>query len=164
MLGSKGCQLSCHCRLEPGAYCNLLLICWLQVHRHAGGEDVEHLLPRIQRWGCPSVPSLVWNLSAGRSEPSWGKFPSPFGWPSSRRVPYNHSYIPYRWLGTLILPSGSLLLGWVRPLLTDEPLQLSLSDKGFNLLLQVVTVGRVMAVVTVELAILISRSLIRVFL
>ena len=44
----------------------------------------------------------------------------------------------------------------VRPLLADEPLQLSLSDKGFNLLLQVVIVGCVVVVVTVESAILVS--------
>ena len=50
----------------------------------------------------------------------------------------------------LIFPSRGLLLGWIRSLLADEPLQLSLSDKSFNLLLQVVTVSRVMAVITVE--------------
>ena len=51
---------------------------------------------------------------------------------------------------------------WVHPLLVDEPLQLSLSDKGFNLVLQIVTVSCVMAVITVESAILVSRPLIRV--
>ena len=51
---------------------------------------------------------------------------------------------------------------WVHPLLADEPLQLSLSDKGFNLVLQIVTVSCVMAVITVESAILVSRPLIRV--
>ena len=87
-----------------------------------------------------------------------------FGRPSGRHAPYNHSYIPYGWPRTLILPSGSLLLRWVRLLLIDEPLQLSLSDKGFNLLLQVVTISHVTAVVIVEWAILISRPLIRVSL
>ena len=50
----------------------------------------------------------------------------------------------------------------VHPLLADEPLQLSLSNKGFNLLLQVVTVNYVLVVVTVELAILVSGPLIKV--
>ena len=52
----------------------------------------------------------------------------------------------------------------VRPLLADKPLQLSLSNKGFNLLLQVVTVSYVVVVVTVESAILVSGPLIKVSL
>ena len=55
-------------------------------------------------------------------------------------------------------------MGWVQSLFTDELLQLSLLDKGFNLFLQVVIVGRVMAVVAVESAILVSRPLIKVSL
>ena len=40
---------------------------------------------------------------------------------------------------------------------SDELLQLPLFNKGFNLLFQVVTIGRVMTVVSVETAILILR-------
>ena len=57
---------------------------------------------------------------------------------------------------TLVFPPSSLLLWWVCPLLTDEPLQLSLSDKSFYLLLQVVAVVRIMAVITI------SRALTRI--
>ena len=58
-----------------------------------------------------------------------------FGRPSSRRALYNHYYISYGRLRMLIFQLGSLLLRWVHPLFADEPLQLSLPDKGFNLLL-----------------------------
>ena len=64
----------------------------------------------------------------------------------------------------LVFPSGSLLLGWIRPLLADESLQLPLPDEGFNLLLQVVAVSYVMAVITVEVAILVPGSLIGISL
>ena len=57
----------------------------------------------------------------------------------------------------LIFQSRSLFLRWVRPLFADEPLQLSLPDKGFNLLLQVVTINCVMAVITVEAAVLAKK-------
>ena len=59
---------------------------------------------------------------------------------------------------SFIVPSGVLLLkGLIRSLFSDKPLQLSLFNEGFNLLFQVVTVGRVMTVVSVEAAILIFR-------
>ena len=64
--------------------------------------------------------------------------------------------IPYGGSWLFIIPSGVLLLrGLIRSLLSDEPLQLPLFNKGFNLLFQVVTVDRVMTVVLVEVAILI---------
>ena len=66
---------------------------------------------------------------------------------------------------SLITPSGVLLLrGLIRSLLSDEPLQLSLFNKGFNLLFQIVTIGRVMAVIPVEAAILILRASVRISL
>ena len=55
-------------------------------------------------------------------------------------------------------------MGWICSFLADKPLQLSLSDKGFNLLLQVVTISGVMAVITVEAAIFIFRPFIRISL
>ena len=58
---------------------------------------------------------------------------------------------------TLVLLSGNLFLWWVHSFLVDEPLQLSLSDKSFYLLLQVVAVSCVMTVITVKTAVL-SRS------
>ena len=60
----------------------------------------------------------------------------------------------------LVLPSGNLLLWWVHFFLANEPLQLSLSDKSFYLLLQIIAVGYVMTVITVEAAILVSRPFI----
>ena len=56
----------------------------------------------------------------------------------------------------LVFPSGGLLLWWVRPFLADESLQFALSDKGFYLLLQVVTFRRVVTLVMVEMTVLIS--------
>ena len=64
----------------------------------------------------------------------------------------------------LVFSSGNLLLWWVCSFLADEPLQLSLSDESFYLLLQVVTVGYVMTVVMVEVAVLVSRPFIRISL
>ena len=87
-----------------------------------------------------------------------------FGQTRGHSASYNHSYISYRWSRTIILPSTNLLLWRVRFFLADEPLQLSLSDKSFYLLLQVIAVGCVMTVVTVEAAVLVSRPLIRIFL
>ena len=84
--------------------------------------------------------------------------------PSSHCGPYNHCYISNGCPRMLILLSGSLLLRWIRSLLVDESLQLSLPDKGFNLLLQVIAVSGVMAVITVEAAILVSRPFIRISL
>ena len=63
-------------------------------------------------------------------------------------------------MGVLVVhyPVGVLLLrGLIRSLLSDKPLQLPLFNKGFNLLFQVVIVGHVMTVVSVEAAILILR-------
>ena len=85
-----------------------------------------------------------------------------FGQTGGRHASHNHSYIPYGRPWTLVRPLGHLLLRWVRSLLIDEPLQLSLPDESFNLLLQVIAVGYVMIVVTVEVAILVSRPLIKI--
>ena len=52
--------------------------------------------------------------------------------------------------------------GWIYSFLADKLLQFPLSDKGLNLLLQVVAIGYVMTMVTVEAAIFISRSLVGV--
>ena len=87
-----------------------------------------------------------------------------FGLPSGRCAPHNHSHISYGQPRMLVFLSESLLLGWMHSFLADEPLQLSLPDKGFNLLLEVVVVSCVKAVITVETAIFISRSLIRISL
>ena len=85
--------------------------------------------------------------------------PSFFGWPSDCRSSHDHSYVPYGGSRSLIIPSGVLLLrGLIRFLLSDEPLQLSLFNKGFNLLFQIVTISRVITVVSVEAAILILRA------
>ena len=66
---------------------------------------------------------------------------------------------------SFIVPSGVLLLkGLIRSLLSNKPLQLFLFNGGFNLLFQVVTVGRVMTVVSVEVAILIFRALVGISL
>ena len=59
----------------------------------------------------------------------------------------------------LILLYGNLLLWQVCSFLADEPSQLSLSDKSFYLLLQVVVVGCVMTVVSVKAAVLVSGPL-----
>ena len=48
------------------------------------------------------------------------------------------------------------LWGLIRSPLVDELLQLPLSDKGFDLLLQVVAIDRVVAVVTMKAAIFVS--------
>ena len=69
-------------------------------------------------------------------------------------APHNRSYISYGRPRMLIFPSRSLLLGWIHSLLVNEPLQLSLPNKGFNLLFQVVVVSCVMVVITVETTIL----------
>ena len=87
-----------------------------------------------------------------------------FGLPGGRCALHNHSYISYGRPRMLVFPSEGLLLGWIHFLLADEPLLLSLPDKGFNLLLQVVVVNCVMAVIMVETTIFISRSLIRISL
>ena len=51
-----------------------------------------------------------------------------------------------------------LLRGLIHSLLSDELLQLPLFNKGFNLLFQVVTIGRVMTAVSVETVILIPQA------
>ena len=59
-----------------------------------------------------------------------------FGRASSRGSPYNHPYVSNGGSWMLIVPSGGLLSRiCIRSLLTDELLQLSLSNKGLNLLL-----------------------------
>ena len=64
----------------------------------------------------------------------------------------------------LVLSSGNLFLWWVRSFLIDEPPQLSLSDKSFYLLLQVVIVRCIMTVITVKTAVLIFGPLTEVSL
>ena len=64
----------------------------------------------------------------------------------------------------LVVLSRNLLLRWVCSLPADKPLQLSLHDESFNLLLQVVVVGCVMTVVTVEMTVLVYRPLIKISL
>ena len=86
------------------------------------------------------------------------------GRPGSCCTPHNNSYISYGRSRTLVFPSGSLFLGWIRSLLADKPLQLSLSDKGFNLLLQVVAVSDVMAMISMEAVIFVPRPFIRISL
>ena len=57
----------------------------------------------------------------------------------------------------VIFPSGGLFPKIrIRSLLTDKLLQLSFSDKGLDLLLEVITISRVMTMVTVEASILVS--------
>ena len=86
-----------------------------------------------------------------------------FGRPNNY-APYDHSYISYGWSRALIIPLRGMLLRRVRSLLTNEPLQLSLPYKSFNLLLQVLAVDSVMTMVTVEATILIPRSFIGISL
>ena len=64
----------------------------------------------------------------------------------------------------LVLLSGNLFLCRVHFFFANEPLQLSLFNKSFYLLLQVIAVGCVMIVVTVEAVVLVSGSLIRISL
>ena len=64
----------------------------------------------------------------------------------------------------LVLPSSNLLLWLVHSLLADEPQQLSLSDKSFYLLLQVIAVTCVMTVITMKVVVLVSGPLIGVSL
>ena len=52
-----------------------------------------------------------------------------------------------------------VLWGWICFLLTNELLQFSLSNKGLDLLLQVIAIGRIVTMVTVEVAILILLDL-----
>ena len=64
----------------------------------------------------------------------------------------------------LVLPLGNLLLWWVRLFLANKSLQLSMSNKSFYLLLQVVVVDCVMAMVTVEAAVLVSEPFVGISL
>ena len=60
----------------------------------------------------------------------------------------------------VVLPSGGLFPCMsIRPFLADEFMQFSFSDKGLNLLFQIVAIRSVMTVVAVETTILVSRSL-----
>ena len=54
--------------------------------------------------------------------------------------------------------------GLIRSFLSDKLLQLPLFNNGFNLLFQVVTIGRVMTMVSVEAAILILQTFIGISL
>ena len=64
----------------------------------------------------------------------------------------------------LVFSSAKRFLGLVCPFLTNEPLQLSLLDKSFYLLLQVIVVGCIMTVIMVEPIVLFSRPFARVSL
>ena len=44
------------------------------------------------------------------------------GWTWSRGVPYTHPYVPYGWLGPLVIPFSNLLLWWIYPFFADESL------------------------------------------
>ena len=87
-----------------------------------------------------------------------------FGRTSSGCAPYDHSYVAYRWFRGLILPSWGLLLGQISPFLVDEPLKLSLFYKSLNLLFQIIAIGCVMPVITVETTILVLWPLTGIFL
>ena len=63
-----------------------------------------------------------------------------------------------------VLLSGNLFLWWIHSFLADEPLQLSLFDKSFYLLLYVVAIKCVMTVIKVKAAVLVFGPLIGVFL
>ena len=52
-----------------------------------------------------------------------------------------------------------VLWAWICFLLTTEFLQFSLSNKGLDLLLQLIAIGRIVTMVTVEAAILILLDL-----
>jgi len=51
---------------------------------------------------------------------------------------------------------------WIHPFLADKSLQFSLSDKGFYLLLQIITFKHVVTVVSVETTVFIFRPLVGV--
>ena len=87
-----------------------------------------------------------------------------FGRTSSSCAPYDYSYVPYRWPRALVLSSWGLLLGRIGSFLVDEPLELPLSNEGLNLLLQIVAIGYVVPMITVETAILVPWSLIGISL
>ena len=58
------------------------------------------------------------------------------------------------------LPSGGLFPCMsIRPFLVDKFLQFPFSDEGLNLLFQIVAIRRIVIVVAVETAILVSGSL-----
>ena len=82
-----------------------------------------------------------------------------FGRTSSGCAPYDLSYVPYRWSRVLIFPSWGLLLRRIDPFLVNKPLKLPLSNKSLNLLFQIVAIGCVMPVITVETAVLVPWPL-----
>ena len=60
----------------------------------------------------------------------------------------------------VVLPPGGLFPCMsIRALLTDELLQLSFSDEGFNLLFQIIAICSIVTVIAVETAILVPGSL-----
>ena len=59
----------------------------------------------------------------------------------------------------LVIPSSNLLLWWICPFIADESLQFPLSNKGFNLLLQVITLRRVVTMVPMKTTILVLGTL-----
>ena len=82
-----------------------------------------------------------------------------FGQPSGCRSSYDHSYVPHGGSWSFFIPSGVLLLrGLIHFLLPNEFLQLPLFNKGFNLLFQVITIGRVMTMVLVKSVILVPQA------
>ena len=81
------------------------------------------------------------------------------GWTKSHDAPYNHPYIPYRWPRVLVILSSNLFLWWICPFFADKSLQFPLSNKGFNLLLQVITLRRVVTVIPMKTTILVVGPL-----
>ena len=79
-------------------------------------------------------------------------------------APYDHFYVPCRWSRALVLPLWGLLLGRIGSFLIDELLKLPLSNKSLNLLFQIVAVGCVLPIITVEMTILVPWPLTRIFL
>ena len=74
--------------------------------------------------------------------------------------PYNHPYFPDRGFLMVVLPPGGLFPCMsIRPLPTDEFLQLSFSDEGLYLLFQIVAIRSIVTVISVETAILVPGSL-----
>ena len=69
MLDSTRYRQSSHCPQGLDGCCYPLHVCWLQVHRHVGDEDVRDLPLWTQLWGCRFVPSLGRALLVGRSKP-----------------------------------------------------------------------------------------------
>ena len=71
--------------------------------------------------------------------------------------PLQSSLCPLKVAWVLAIPSSSLFLRRVYPFFIDKSLQFPLSDKGFNLLLQVIAFKCVVIVIPMKTTILVSR-------